>query len=90
MLKKIYGIKCNLKNEELERVEIGILGTDGEHVRMDMHQYSKCLDAVIKKLHTENFGEFLTVEIEGGYVPHHARMLNNIEVIEFKQRRKMN
>lgn len=90
MLKKIYGIKCNHKCKELERVEIGVLGTDGKHVRMDMHQYSKCMDAVIKKINTKNFGEFLTIEIEGGYVPHHARMVNNIEVIEFKKKRKMN
>lgn len=90
MLKKIYVLKCNLKDEVLESEEIGFLETDGINIRMAMEQYSKCLDIAIKKLNTNNFGEYLTIEIGGGFVPHHARMLNNIEVIEFKKRRKMN
>lgn len=85
----IYALKCDINNKELERVEIGKYLHDGySPIRMDFHQYDKCFDEVVTKLSCMhgNVGDYLTVEIEGGYKPHHVQMVNNDEMIVFWKR----
>lgn len=86
---KIYAVKCDIDDKVLNQVEIGNYLHDGySPVRMDFHQYQKCFDETIKKLYCMqcNTGDYLTVEIEGGYKPHHVQMVNNIEMIVFWKR----
>ena len=90
---QIYGLKLDRKNRELERCNVGILVTDGQSddgcVRMDMHQYVKCMEVTMHTFPTTTSGEYLSIEIEGGYIPHHTRMVNNMEFVFFKKKGKM-
>lgn len=87
---KIYAVKCDINDKELERAEIGKYLHDGySPVRMDSNQYVKCFDETMKKLfdmRNSHVGDYLTIEIEGGYRPHHVQMVNNDEMIVFWKR----
>lgn len=91
---QIYGLKLDRKNRELERCNVGILDTDGQSdngcIRMDMHQYVKCMEVTMHTFPATTSGEYLSIEIEGGYIPHHTRMVNNMEFVFFKKKGKMN
>lgn len=85
----IYALKCDINNKVLEREEIGLFLHDGySPIRMDFHQYEKCFDETMKKLSCMhgNVGDYLTIEIEGGYRPHHVQTVNNDEMIVFWKR----